>query len=107
MSSIEVYAFEDADGNPDEFTTMDAREAKSYAIANNRKWIARQYEYADSELVEDYTETDDDEINPDDPPVEATECRYCLKYIPRDREDVSPFCSEECREEWEASHPKH
>ena len=63
---LEVYVFEDKDGNEDSFETMDAREAKAYAVANNRKWIARQFEFSHSELVEDYTETDDDEAEDDD-----------------------------------------
>jgi hypothetical protein len=52
---IEVFCFEDADGNAvDYFTTRDIEEARRYAIANGYAIIARIFEYADSELVEDY-----------------------------------------------------
>lgn len=61
--SVEVYAFEDREGNSvSDFTTMDPREAKEFAMENKCCWIARIFEFSDSELVEDFTEeeaTDD------------------------------------------------
>lgn len=52
---IEVYAFEGENGEPaSDWTTQDADEAREYAQRNGYALIARQYEYADSELVADY-----------------------------------------------------
>lgn len=56
---LEVYVFEDADGNEfGTFTTQNIEEAKQYARGNKLRIIARVFEYADSEMVEDYTEKD-------------------------------------------------
>jgi hypothetical protein len=53
--TIEVYCFEDADGNAvDYFTTQDIEGARRYAIQNGYAIIARTFEFSDSELVEDY-----------------------------------------------------
>lgn len=60
MSNVEVYTFENADGTEDGFTTTDAVEAREYAKANGLKWIANIYEWADSELVRDYTGWNDE-----------------------------------------------
>jgi hypothetical protein len=55
MSSIDVYAFEGEDGeSATEWTTFDLAEAREYAQANGYALIAREYEYSDSSLVEDY-----------------------------------------------------
>lgn len=56
---IELYVFEDEEGTLDTFTTLDADEARNYAQRNNRRWIAQTYEYADSEVVEDFTKEND------------------------------------------------
>lgn len=54
--TIEVYAFEDREGNSvTEWTTQDIDEARAYAREHRCRLIARQFEYADSELVEDYS----------------------------------------------------
>lgn len=53
--SIEVYAFEDADGAEDTYTTLDPRDAEERAARYHLKVIARLYKYADSEVVWDYT----------------------------------------------------
>jgi hypothetical protein len=53
--NIEIYCFEDADGNSvDYFTTQNIEAARRYAIDNGYALIARMFEYSDSELVEDY-----------------------------------------------------
>lgn len=56
MASIEVYAFEDEAGAEQGFTTQDPDEARAFASKYHYRWIAHTYEWADSELVEDYTE---------------------------------------------------
>jgi hypothetical protein len=57
---IEVYAFEDKNGESvTDWTTQDIREAREYAQENKCVLVARQYEYTDSEVVEDYSEDDD------------------------------------------------
>lgn len=56
MDRVEVYTFEDAAGNEfGSYTTQDIREAREYARKYRLRIIARIFEYADSELVEDYT----------------------------------------------------
>ena len=52
---IEVYSFEDKEGLDQGFTTQDPEEAKEHAQKYSLKWIANIFEFADSELVEDYT----------------------------------------------------
>jgi hypothetical protein len=37
--------------------------------------------------------------------IDAKECKQCLNYVPRDLEDSSDFCSEDCRVEWETDNP--
>lgn len=53
-STIEVYTFEDADGKFGTFRTTDYREALRYAQTYNLAIVAHQYEWVDSNLVEDY-----------------------------------------------------
>ena len=52
---IEIFSFEDKDGNESGFTTFDAGEAMQYAEKNKLKCIANVFEFSDSELVEDFT----------------------------------------------------
>lgn len=57
MSTISVYAFLDEsaeDGEYDEYTTQDYREAEEYAKANECAVIELEYEFSDSSLVVDY-----------------------------------------------------
>lgn len=53
--TVTVYGFEDAEGTPDSFTTFDAIAARERAQQYRLKLIAYEYEYADSELIEDFT----------------------------------------------------
>jgi hypothetical protein len=62
---VEVYAFEDRDGYVYEFTTCNVDEARGYAQIRGLKWLARTYEYTDTELVADYTDQ------------AREECAYC------------------------------
>lgn len=55
--NIERYVFEDKDGNRDEFTTFDAKEAKEYAYDNEMLWLAETYEFSDSEIVKDFRDS--------------------------------------------------
>lgn len=60
--SIEVYTFEDETGESvTDWTTSDIEEARRFARANFCRIIARIFEYRDSELVEDYSEQDEEE----------------------------------------------
>lgn len=69
VGMIEVYAFEDAEGNSvTDWTTTDPIEAKEFAQENACRWIARIFEYSDSELVESYC-PEDDETDRDDEKV--------------------------------------
>jgi hypothetical protein len=53
--TIEVYTFKDSNGNStDSFTTQNIYEARQYAQANQYAIVALIFEYADSELIEDY-----------------------------------------------------
>jgi hypothetical protein len=57
--SIEVYAFEDKEGNSvSDYTTQDIAEARQFAMGNGCRLIARIFEYSDFELVESYAEGD-------------------------------------------------
>jgi hypothetical protein len=57
---LTVYAFEDGDGQEfGTFTTQDYPEAKSYAIRNGLRVVARNFEYSDTEYLDDYTKGDD------------------------------------------------
>ena len=58
---VELYAFEDENGELDTYTTFNVNEAREYAKQNKRKLIAQIFEYSDSELVEDYTESEQEE----------------------------------------------
>lgn len=55
--SITVYTFEGPRDNPytGEYTTQDYQEADRYASVNGYRLIANEYEWADSEMIEDYT----------------------------------------------------
>lgn len=87
------YRFENGD--------IESFQGKScYRLSNSWRDAVRQAKKA---CVAKNERFDVKRIVINDQPVDAIECRYCLKFIPRDREDVSPFCSEECREEWEAN----
>ncbi len=59
--TITVYAFEGVGGSEETFTTMDPREAEAHARKYGLAVIAREFEYADSELVWDFREGADSE----------------------------------------------
>lgn len=53
--TIEVYTFEtDGDAPASDYRTQDINEARQYARQHRFSLIANQYEWADSELLEDY-----------------------------------------------------
>jgi hypothetical protein len=61
--SIELYSFERADGSEDgTYTTFNATEAREYARRYGLRMIANIYEFSDSELVEDHTRADQEEV---------------------------------------------
>lgn len=54
--TIEVYSFQDADGDAaTDWTTQNVTEAKDYARTHGYRLIANIYEWVDSEMVEDHT----------------------------------------------------
>lgn len=55
MSSITVYSFENANGPFGSYTTQNINDAREYGRNNALKVIANEYEFSDSELVEDFT----------------------------------------------------
>lgn len=56
MANVTVYSFEGADGTDfGSYTTTNLNEAKEYGRTNALKVIANEYEFSDSELVEDFT----------------------------------------------------
>jgi len=54
-ANIEVYTFEDKEGNESDYSTQDYQEAEEYAKEYGYMIIANIYEWQDSELVKDYT----------------------------------------------------
>ena len=74
--TIDVYCFEDADGNEfGSFNTQNYAEAQQFARENKFRIICRHFEFSDSEPMDDYTHTsspegeedeDDDESGDDD-----------------------------------------
>ena len=62
---IEVYVFEDKDGNPDGYSTQNAREAKEYAEKWELLWCVNKYVLSDSEVVQDFTPEDEGEYGND------------------------------------------
>jgi len=78
--TIEVYAFEDRNGESvSDFTTQDIAEARKFAAGLRCVLVARQYEYTDSEVVEDYSE-------------EPVKCLLCGESFPPDELDEDQFC---------------
>jgi hypothetical protein len=61
MASIEVYTFEDKDGAEQGYVTQDIEEARRYARRYQLRLIANEYEWSDSELVEDHTGADNED----------------------------------------------
>lgn len=53
---LTLYTLEDADGNEvGTFSTQDPYEASVYAREYRLKMIANEYEFSDSDVVEDHT----------------------------------------------------
>lgn len=63
---ITVYTFEDANGSEAGWTTGDYREARAYAAKHGYKVIANEYEWTDSEVVDDFTGSEDTEGEADE-----------------------------------------
>jgi len=53
---VEIYTFEDKDGNTQGWTTENPVDAREHAQKHGLRWIANKFELCDSELVEDCTE---------------------------------------------------
>lgn len=58
---IAVYTFEDRDGNEQGWQTQDYHEAETWASKNAMRVIENTYEWADSELVDDFTGGEEEE----------------------------------------------
>jgi len=63
---IEIYTFEDKDGDAEGHETSDYSEAIDYAQRHKLKVISNTYAWQDSECTDDYTEEDEDEDEDDD-----------------------------------------
>jgi hypothetical protein len=53
--ALEVYSFENREGDATGFTTMNFNEAQEYARQHNLRLIVNEYEWADSFMIEDHT----------------------------------------------------
>lgn len=53
--TLTVYSFEDADGCESGYTTQDYADAKRYAAEYRLRVIANEFEWAESEVVDDFT----------------------------------------------------
>lgn len=60
MSEITVYTFEDENGSPDTYTTQDYQEARERAQRYHMRLISNTYEWADSELIADYSSSSEE-----------------------------------------------
>lgn len=58
MSEIQVYGFEDEDGVPDGYTTLDPNEARERAARYGLALIAHTYEWQDDEMLDDFRPAD-------------------------------------------------
>ena len=58
MSDIEVYTFEDADGTPDGYSTMSAKDATNRARNYRLRAVANVYEWTEAVTLVDYTRKD-------------------------------------------------
>ena len=61
---ITLYTFEDENGTEDSYSTQDIADAREYAQRYDRALIANEYEWTDSELIEDYTTAPAEESAP-------------------------------------------
>jgi hypothetical protein len=55
MFSLEVFVFESPDGADEEFTTLDAEEARRHAQQHGLRCVAMLFEYAETALFCDFT----------------------------------------------------
>ena len=61
MSTIEVFTFQNAKGETaGSYSTTDPQEAKAHGQKYALKVIANQYSYDDSEVVWDFTDTEEE-----------------------------------------------
>lgn len=56
---ITLYTFEDANGTEDDYSTLNWADAHEYALTYSRRIIGNEYEWQDSEVIEDHTGSDD------------------------------------------------
>jgi hypothetical protein len=67
VSQIEVYSFEDKDGNEfGTYRTQDPNRARDYARDNKLRVIANIYRFDESVACDDFTEKDEPETEDDD-----------------------------------------
>lgn len=66
---ITVYTLEDKEGHPVNETAgeyWDYEEAKNAAIVEHARVIANEYEFSDSHMVDDFTDTEEEYDDADD-----------------------------------------
>jgi hypothetical protein len=100
------YVYDHCDRDAEE------RASKTLGVKVSMRSPIHMEDYDLRELADEWVELHPpDPENPteiladDDEDSEAKECKQCPKLIPRDREDSSEFCSEECQEEWTFNNP--
>jgi ribosomal protein L37AE/L43A len=100
--SIEVYAFEDVQGTQfGDWTTQDIAEARAYAAEHHLRIIAHVYEWAESEMAEDFTdgptcpECEQARMYEDDHVWICSNCSYETSEPQDDAEDVAQMVKEE------------
>lgn len=56
--TITLYTFKSASGEEHSYSTQDATEADVYARRSGTRLYANEYEWANAEMIEDYTQTE-------------------------------------------------
>jgi hypothetical protein len=88
MGTITVYTFRDADNQEyGTYSTQDYAAAKAYAAEYRLRIIANEFEWADSEDLDDYTGTADE-----DAPASCVGCGGILALDEADKSDLCDAC---------------
>lgn len=61
--NVELYSFEDAYGCEQVYTTFKIDDARQHAVKWGLKLIANTFEFSDSEVIEDHTEPDCEDMS--------------------------------------------
>lgn len=98
-AEITVYAFEtEGDRLAVDWTTMDVNEARLFARKHGYSLIARTYEYADSELIEDYRPGHNFDGTPSEEETPTVFCARCGGVLDCIEADNGATTHDECVE---------